>query len=308
MARAASSTPGPASGSMARRYSRRTLDGDSEPHSGRTPAQGRRNSATAIADLETSRRIAVLPEKLEALCGSRACTLSPGSGRRLATKAERRRQAILEHWGTRTDTVWGRHGAAETIENFVVAVVQDGPDAYTRADELSRVQRGPRAVRLELPPVHPGGAGGPREAKVSRGPPSLVGVVPTTARALRRATAIPGLGLRPLGSRAAHADIRSESSLGVAIAWWWLHAGTLWLNAAVDRDEGEVLMGAGRARRRPRTAALGYAGLASLRGSSRRLATSPVRVLQRDCVPILAVLYSHPADAVEGPSRRRALS
>ena len=24
-------------------------------------------------------------------------------------------------------------------------------------------------------------------------------------------------------------------------AWWFLHAGTMWLNAALDQDEGEVL-------------------------------------------------------------------
>ena len=36
---------------------------------------------------------------------------------------------------------------------------------------------------------------------------------------------------------------RPWSLLGVLAAWSWLNAGTLWLNAAVDRDEGEVLFG-----------------------------------------------------------------
>lgn len=30
---------------------------------------------------------------------------------------------------------------------------------------------------------------------------------------------------------------------GLLLTWWLLHAGTMWLNAAVDRDEGEVLLG-----------------------------------------------------------------
>ena len=46
----------------------------------------------------------------------------------------------------------------------------------------------------------------------------------------------------------------------VLLAWVALHAGTLWLNAALDRDEGEVLWG--RAVPVPANAALGgYAAL-----------------------------------------------
>ncbi len=30
---------------------------------------------------------------------------------------------------------------------------------------------------------------------------------------------------------------------GLVMAWWLVHAGTMWLNAARDRDEGEVLLG-----------------------------------------------------------------
>ncbi len=36
---------------------------------------------------------------------------------------------------------------------------------------------------------------------------------------------------------------RSNAFLWVLLAWMALHAGTMWLNALLDRDEGEVLMG-----------------------------------------------------------------
>lgn len=80
--------------------------------------------------------------------------------------------------------------------------------------------------------------------------------------------------------------------LGVAIAWWWLHAGTLWLNAAVDRDEGEVLMGR-TVPPPPGTAWLGYLGLAV----SVIVATlaHPAAGIAAFLCAIMAVLYSHPA-------------
>ncbi len=78
----------------------------------------------------------------------------------------------------------------------------------------------------------------------------------------------------------------------VAFAWWWLHAGTLWLNAAVDRDEGEVLMGES-VPVPPHTAGLGYLGLAIsvvVAGLAH-----PVSGVAAGLCALVAVLYSHPA-------------
>ncbi|MEN0061903.1 MAG: UbiA family prenyltransferase [Myxococcota bacterium] len=80
--------------------------------------------------------------------------------------------------------------------------------------------------------------------------------------------------------------------LAVASAWWWLHAGTLWLNAAVDRDEGEVLMGEA-VPPPPFTAALGYAGLAT--SVAIAAFANPISGLAAALCAVLAVLYSHPA-------------
>ncbi|MEO0603173.1 MAG: hypothetical protein AAF211_17170, partial [Myxococcota bacterium] len=80
--------------------------------------------------------------------------------------------------------------------------------------------------------------------------------------------------------------------LGVAVAWWWLHAGTLWLNAAVDRDEGEVLMGES-VPVPPHTAWLGYVGLAVSVGLA--ALAHPVAGVAAAISALMAVLYSHPA-------------
>src|SRR5687768_195914 len=48
--------------------------------------------------------------------------------------------------------------------------------------------------------------------------------------------------------------------LVVLLAWAALHAGTLWLNAALDRDEGDVMWG----RRAPLPDRLAYWGYAAL--------------------------------------------
>jgi len=78
----------------------------------------------------------------------------------------------------------------------------------------------------------------------------------------------------------------------VAVAWWCLHAGTLWLNAAVDRDEGEILMG--EAVPPPSgTVALGYLGLVAAVGLA-SLAEARSGAAAALCAG-LAVLYSHPA-------------
>lgn len=83
----------------------------------------------------------------------------------------------------------------------------------------------------------------------------------------------------------------------VLTAWWLLHAGTLWLNAAVDRDEGEVLMG--RAVAVPAGAsAAGYVALALAVG----LATAAgwrIGFAAGICAA-LAVLYSHPLTLWKG--------
>jgi len=78
----------------------------------------------------------------------------------------------------------------------------------------------------------------------------------------------------------------------VLVAWTLLHAGTLWLNAALDQDEGPVLLG------KPMAAPPGTVGVA-------RLALLAALLVVRDsaallpmagCV-VLAELYSHPKTA-----------
>jgi 4-hydroxybenzoate polyprenyltransferase len=76
-----------------------------------------------------------------------------------------------------------------------------------------------------------------------------------------------------------------------------LHAGTLWLNAALDRDEGEVLFGR-PAKPPPSTAAAGYVALAlsiPLAWAGDPLAGAADLV----CV-CLAIAYSHPRLAWKG--------
>jgi hypothetical protein len=74
-------------------------------------------------------------------------------------------------------------------------------------------------------------------------------------------------------------------------AWALLHAGTLWLNAALDRDEGEVLLG--RAVPVPvDIVPWGYAALVAAVG----VAWSAAAAIGLACAgcAVLAVLYSHP--------------
>ncbi|HHO49971.1 MAG TPA: hypothetical protein ENK18_03650, partial [Deltaproteobacteria bacterium] len=88
-----------------------------------------------------------------------------------------------------------------------------------------------------------------------------------------------------------------ERLVAVLIGWWFLSAGTLWLNAALDRDEGEVLMG-------PHAdvpdgieawayGALVLAVVASTLGGWVAGASALV-------ASVLAVLYSHPRTAWKG--------
>ncbi|MFT6143174.1 MAG: hypothetical protein ACJAZO_000519 [Myxococcota bacterium] len=83
------------------------------------------------------------------------------------------------------------------------------------------------------------------------------------------------------------------------VSWTFLHAGTLWLNAALDQDEGEVLWG---------TAAAvpdgiewwAYGALGVCMGTA-ALAGTFVFICAAGC-SILAVLYSHPSAVWKGHS------
>ena len=110
------------------------------------------------------------------------------------------------------------------------------------------------------------------------------------------------LGLVLIGFAWAHWDraltARGGGGLGwVMLAWTCLHAGTLWLNAALDQDEGEVLFGR-PVRPPPTTSLAGYLALAAsvpLAWIGHPLAGIAVLV----CA-ILAVAYSHPRLAWKG--------
>lgn len=105
-----------------------------------------------------------------------------------------------------------------------------------------------------------------------------------------------------LGFAWAHWDraltLRGGEAFGwVILAWACLHAGTLWLNAALDQDEGEVLFGR-PVRPPPSTSAAGYVALAA----SVPLAWWGNPVAGGACLvcALLAVAYSHPRLAWKG--------
>ena len=79
--------------------------------------------------------------------------------------------------------------------------------------------------------------------------------------------------------------------LGVLAAWTLLNVGTLWLNAALDRDEGEVLMGA-HAPVPPGLAAWGYAALVASVGAA--ALAHPLAGVCAALSAALSVAYSHP--------------
>jgi 1,4-dihydroxy-2-naphthoate octaprenyltransferase len=93
-------------------------------------------------------------------------------------------------------------------------------------------------------------------------------------------------------------QLRGSAGLGwVCAAWALLHAGTLWLNAVLDRDEGEVLLG--RAVPVPRGATrAGYTALAATVPLA--FVGHPLAGLAAVGCVVLAVLYSHPATAWKG--------
>lgn len=105
-----------------------------------------------------------------------------------------------------------------------------------------------------------------------------------------------------LGYGFAHWDralhIRAEAPmLALFGAWILLHSGTMWLNAALDRDEGEVLFG----RSTPVPPGISRFGYAALLGSVLLAAVaSPWAGCCALGCAILAVLYSHPAIAWKG--------
>jgi 1,4-dihydroxy-2-naphthoate octaprenyltransferase len=110
------------------------------------------------------------------------------------------------------------------------------------------------------------------------------------------------LGLPAVGYGFAHwdraLDLRAPAAfLAVLGAWWFLSAGTLWLNAALDRDEGEVLMG-------PTSAVpagidrFGYGALALAVALGAAAGVVPLACVA--ACAVLAVLYSHPATAWKG--------
>ncbi len=84
----------------------------------------------------------------------------------------------------------------------------------------------------------------------------------------------------------------------LVIAWWFLHAGTMWLNATLDRDEGDVLYGSPGTAVPVNTRPLGLlalftaAALASLAG--------PIAGFAAASAAALSVLYSDPLTAWKG--------
>jgi len=87
-------------------------------------------------------------------------------------------------------------------------------------------------------------------------------------------------------------DLVGPGRMGlVLMAWALLHAGTLWLNAVLDRDEEPVLFGSPVAVPQG-TATAGYLSLAATVGVA--AAAAPLAGLAAAGCAALAVLYSHP--------------
>lgn len=81
------------------------------------------------------------------------------------------------------------------------------------------------------------------------------------------------------------------------VSWTLLHAGTLWLNAALDRDEGEVLWGTPAAVP-PGIERWAYGALVACVVVA--AAAGPVVAVCSAGCAVLAVLYSHPAAVWKG--------
>lgn len=104
------------------------------------------------------------------------------------------------------------------------------------------------------------------------------------------------LCLPAVGLAWAHWDraliLRGMVGLGwLSLAWWVLHAGTLWLNAVLDRDEGEILYGEAITPP-PLTETAGYLALAVSVGLG--FQAGWIAGWCTAVCAVLAVLYSHP--------------
>ena len=128
----------------------------------------------------------------------------------------------------------------------------------------------------------------------------------STARALwllSRPRLLPAVVLLVLGGFGlAHWDralpLRGAVELSwVLAAWIALNAGTLWLNASVDRDEGEVFYGEAVA---PPAGLAGYAYAALAVCVALALPAGPVCATLAAACAALAVLYSHPRTLWKG--------
>lgn len=129
--------------------------------------------------------------------------------------------------------------------------------------------------------------------------PGLARVMLALARP-RLAPAV--LALPGLGFGFAHWDralpLRAPGPLGaLLLGWACLHVGTMWCNAALDRDEGPVLLGAAV----PVPPRIGFAGHLALAAAVAVVAIgAPAAMGSVVGCAALAVLYSHPATAWKG--------
>lgn len=111
-----------------------------------------------------------------------------------------------------------------------------------------------------------------------------------------------GYGLWERGSTIHPFDVVTHLG-GLFVAWLLGHAGAMWLNAELDRDQGEVLLG--RAVPVPRgTGVAGHLALV-LSVATAALVGLPTAACAAGCA-VLAILYSHPrvalkARAIGGP-------
>lgn len=85
--------------------------------------------ADRVADRETGERINDLPEQLDQVWYE---GVSPWDGSEVETPAERK-QALLDYWDSRTDTVWGDR-VRVAVEAYLRSEVQGTDDEFTRAE------------------------------------------------------------------------------------------------------------------------------------------------------------------------------
>ncbi|MCA9609418.1 MAG: UbiA prenyltransferase family protein [Myxococcales bacterium] len=105
-----------------------------------------------------------------------------------------------------------------------------------------------------------------------------------------------GFGLWDRGSTV-HPKYVIGTLVALFVAWVFGHAGAMWLNAVLDRDEGEVLLGEPVPVPRG-TWLAGYLGVGASVGTA-FLAGWPTALCSATCA-VLAVLYSHPRVALKG--------